>query len=262
MDTSVKYPNLLIAVLLLLTGLLDPMTIRAEEILVFAAASTTDALVEVSQAYEQISTDTIVFSFASSSTLARQIEHGAMADIYIAANIKWMDYLEKQNLLLTMSRTSLLTNQLVLIAPANSDIDQLNIRRGFPIMDILKDNYLVMGNPDHVPAGIYGMQALKSLGVWDMVQGHIARSANVRASLALVASGEAPLGIVYITDALIADDVKIVGVFPKGTHDPIIYPAARTKVSDGNVAVLNFYQYLRSEYAGNIFKKYGFKLLK
>lgn len=231
---------------------------HAGEVLVFAAASLTDALGEAGRVYEKQSSDEINFSFASSSTLARQIANGAQADIYASANIKWMDYLQERGQILTATRVKLLANRLVLIAPVGSEIDSVEVRDGFPIADMLGDSYLAMGNPAHVPAGIYGKQALKSLGVWPAVEGKIARAANVRAALALVATGEAPLGIVYRTDALAEDDVKIVATFPQASHAPVVYPVAMTPASKGEEGARAFFDYLQSEEADRIFKQYGF----
>lgn len=228
---------------------------HAGEVLVFAAASLTDALGEAGRVYEKQSDDEINFSFASSSTLARQIANGAQADIYASANIKWMDYLQERDQILAATRVKLLANRLVLIAPVGSEIGSVEVRDGFPIADMLGDSYLAMGNPAHVPAGIYGKQALESLGVWPAVEGKIARAANVRAALALVATGEAPLGVVYRTDALAEDDVKIVATFPQASHAPVVYPVAMTPASEGARA---FFDYLQSEEGDRIFKKYGF----
>lgn len=232
------------------------------KVLVFAAASLTDALAEVGQAYAAQSDNKVTFSFASSSTLARQIAQGAPAEIYISANVKWMDYLQQDGDIQADSRKDLLANKLALVAPQGSPIDHVDIRPGFPLADLLGDGRLAMGNPAHVPAGVYGKQALQSLHVWSTVKDRVARSANVRAALALVALGETPLGIVYRTDAFAADDVKIVGLFPKGSHKAIIYPAALTRAAEKkDAAARDFYAFMGSDKAGAILESYGFKVL-
>lgn len=254
---------LVVALLFALVATFNAAPASADDVLVFAAASLTDALGEVGQTYEKNSKNEIKFSFASSSTIARQIVQGAPAEIYVSANAKWMDYLQQHDEILTDTRKDLLANQLVLVAPLDSKFDDnVEIRAGFPLADMLGNSKLAMGNPAHVPAGIYGKQALKSLDLWKSVKDQVARAADVRAALALVALGEAPLGIVYKTDALAADDVKIVGTFPADSHKAIIYPAALTKaVSQDDKAARDFYEFMGSKTAARIFKKYGFKVL-
>lgn len=253
--------TLLATSIFLLAALMAPGA-HAAEITVFAASSLTNAMADVGQAYETQSDNEVEFSFASSSTLARQIAEGAPADIYVSANIRWMDYLENNDAIRADSRRDLLANQLALVAPVDGSIDAVNIKPGFPIGKLLGNGRLAMGNPAHVPAGIYGKQALKSMGVWADVKNQVARSANVRAALALVALDEAPLGIVYRTDAFAADDVKIVGIFPKRSHKAIIYPSGLTmNVDDSNPAVLDFYQFMDSDTADKILASYGFKVL-
>jgi len=248
--------------ILLLFATLPISSAHAEDVLVFAAASLTDALTDVGDAYASQSDNTVTFSFASSSTLARQIEQGAPARVFISANVKWMDYLEKHNDIQPHSRTNLLANKLALIAPEHSAIDHVDIVPDFALSDLLGDGRLAMGNPAHVPAGVYGKQALQSLHVWSAVKDQIARSADVRAALALVALGETPLGIVYRTDAFAADKVKIVGLFPQDSHKPIIYPAALTRaVGKEDDAARDFYAFLNSEQVGRILESYGFKVL-
>lgn len=230
----------------------------AGEVLVFAASSLTNAMSEVAQSWELQSGHDVKLSFASSSTLARQIEHGAEADIYASANIRWMDYIEDKKFIFDNTRTPLLTNQLVLIAAADGDIDRINAHEGFPLADLLGGGHLAMGNPAHVPAGLYGKQVLQSLGVWSKVKPQVARAANVRAALALVATGEAPLGIVYRTDAMVSDQVAIIATFPATTHDPVIYPIALTRTSEDNPAARSFFRYLQSDAAARVFARYGF----
>lgn len=253
--------GLCVGALALLVAFAAPIA-SADEVLVFAAASTTNALAEVAEAYEAQSDNEVKFSFASSSTVARQIAQGAPAEIYVSANVKWMDYLEKNKEIHVDSRKNLLANQLALVAPKSSKLDHVDIQPGFGLEELLAGGRLAMGNPAHVPAGIYGKQALKSMGVWQDVKDQVARSADVRAALALVALAEAPLGIVYTTDAFAADDVKIVGIFPKGSHKAIIYPAALTKaVGKDDAAARDFFKFMDSNQADKILKSYGFKVL-
>lgn len=253
---------LVITLLFTLAAAFNAAPANAEDVWVFAAASLTDTLGEIGEVYEKNSNNKIKFSFASSSTLARQIEQGAPAEICVSANVKWMDYLQERDEILTDTRKALLANQLTLVASKASEFDEVDIRAGFPLADMLGNGKLAMGNPGHVPAGIYGKQALKSLGVWQSVEDQVARAADVRAALALVALGEAPLGIVYKTDALAADNVKIVGIFPADSHTDIIYPAALTQaVNEDNKAARDFYRFMGSEKADSIFEKYGFKVL-
>ncbi len=172
-------------------GLFVP-TIRAQDalankILVFAASSLTDALVAIAKQYEKISDDTIVLSFGSSAALAQQIANGAPADIYVSADVQWMDYLEGLDMIRVRTRQDLLGNRLVLIAPKDSDIKSKRLTPGFPLAEWLGDGRLAMGNPASVPAGIYGKQALKSLKVWKQVKRKVAATEDVRAALALVA---------------------------------------------------------------------------
>lgn len=248
--------------LLLLASVFAASSADARQVLVFAAASTTNALAGVAEAYEAQSDNSVKFSFASSSTVARQIAQGAPAEIYVSANVMWMDYLEKNDAIRKASRKKLLANQLALVAPKDSDIQQVDIQPGFAIESLLNGGFLAMGNPAHVPAGIYGKQALQSMHVWTTVKDQVTRSANVRAALALVAVGETPLGIVYRTDAFAADDVKIVGIFPQGSHKAIIYPAALTRnVGHNDAAARDFFAFMDSNQADKILASYGFKVL-
>jgi molybdate transport system substrate-binding protein len=248
-------------VLFTLILLLATARTGAEDVLVFAASSLTDSLGEIAAQYEKTSDDRIVLSLTSSSTLARQIKSGAPADIYASADVQWMDYLEKRGLIREQTRVNLLSNRLVLIAPAASELEPAHLQPGFPLADWLGDGPLSMGNPEHVPAGIYGKQALKSLKVWNSVRRDIAHGEDVRAALELVALGEAPLGVVYKTDALAEDTVKIIGIFPKTTHDLIVYPVALTATSKGADAKA-FFDYLVSPGAKAIFEQYSFITLK
>ena len=231
----------------------------AQDLLLFGAASLQDAVNAVIEEYQTQGGGQVSASYASSSTLARQIEQGAPADIYISANPEWMDYLEQRGLLRDGSRRDLLSNGLVLVAPLGSDTT-IEIAPGFDLAGALGDGRLAMGDPDHVPAGIYGQAALESLGVWDAVAPHVARADNVRAALALVARGEAPLGVVYRSDALADADVKVVGAFPQDSHPPIIYPIAIVAGSEHPEAPA-LLELLQSEAAAGIFERFGFTII-
>lgn len=227
-------------------------------VLVFAAASQKDALDAAIAAYK----GKVKVSYASSSTLARQIERGAPADLFISANAAWMDYLEKRGLIRAGTRRDLFGNGLVLVAPARSSVREVAIAKNFDLIGLLGSGRLAMGDPDHVPAGIYGKAALQRLGVWDKALPRIARADNVRVALALVARGEAPLGIVYASDAAAERGVKVVGRFPEGSHPPIVYPAAVLVRSARPDAAKAFLAYLRTPEATAIFGRFGFLVLK
>jgi molybdate transport system substrate-binding protein len=232
----------------------------AQELLVFAAASLQDALNEVIQVYQAQGGGEVNASYGSSSTLARQIEQGAPADLYISANPEWMDYLGERDLIREGSRADLLGNGLVLVAPLDS-ATAVEIAPGFDLLGALDGGLLAMGDPDHVPAGIYGRAALESLDVWQAVAPHVARADNVRAALALVARGEAPLGIVYRSDAVADQHIKVIGDFPEDSHPPIIYPIAIVADS-AHAEVAAFFDLLKSGEAATIFERFGFTRLK
>lgn len=224
--------------------------------LVLAAASLQEALDACANQWAAGGHPRPVISFAASSALARQIEAGAPADLYISADEAWMDYVDKKGLLAPKSRVSFLTNRLALIAPASSRVS-LSIKPGFPLARALGNGRLAMADPDAVPAGKYGKAALESLKVWPSVSDKIARGENVRAALALVERGEAPLGIVYTTDAKASARVRLVGIFPANSHPPIIYPLARLKTST-NPEVEGFRRFLLSHKGKAVFARYGF----
>ena len=236
--------------------LLPPTSARARDVLVFAAASTTDALNAIIDAYAKRSQEKVRVSFASSSTLARQIANGAPANLFLSANEKWMDWLAERKTIDAASRRDLLRNVLVLIAPANS-VAALTVAPGFALADALANRRLAIGDPDHVPAGLYAKQALTKLNVWDKVAGRTARTQDVRAALALVVRGEAPFGIVYATDAKATGRVRIVDTFPRESHPPIVYPAALVAGRDTPKARA-FYAFLRSGEGRAIFSRFGF----
>lgn len=226
--------------------------------LVFAAASLTDVLTKIGAEYEASSGHKITFSFAASSVLARQIEATSPADMFISADEAWMDYLADRGLIDQATRSDLLGNRLVLIAPVKST-RSLTIAQGFPLLDALKGGRLAIADPEAVPAGKYARTALTSLGVWSSVVDHLAQAENVRVALAYVVRGETPFGIVYETDALSQPDVRIVDVFPAATHLPITYPAALLKTANPDAAA--FLTYLKSDAAKAVFTKAGFTTL-
>jgi molybdate transport system substrate-binding protein len=228
----------------------------AKDVVVFAAASLKNALDDASAAYAKEKGVKALISYAASSTLARQVESGAPADLFISADLDWMDYLQKRNLINTDTRVTLLGNQLVLIAPASSTA-KIEIKPGFALADILGNERLAMADPGAVPAGKYGKAALQKLGVWDSVSSKVAPAEDVRSALLLVSRGETPLGIVYATDAAADKGVRIVAAFPEDTHPPIVYPAAILAGSD-NPAAVAFLDYLKSDSARPFFERQGF----
>ena len=249
------------AILVALTVLATvPAASDAAEIVVFAAASLKEALDDAVRAYDRQSGDTVKISYAASSTLAKQIESGAPADVFISADLEWMDYLQQHGLIKPPTRRNLLGNRLVIVAPAESDL-KLDIKLGFDLAGALKGGRLAMADPDSVPAGKYGKAALEKLGVWNSVQAAVAPAENVRAALLFVSRGEAPLGIVYATDAAADPRVMIAGAFPEDTHPPIIYPAAVTADSK-NPGAARLLDFLVSPAARPIFEKRGFTVLQ
>lgn len=234
----------------------SPAVAEADEIMVFAAASMTNAMAEIETDFEAATGHDLIVSLAGSSTLARQIERGAPADIFISANPGWMDTLEAGGLIETGTRFDLLHNSIVLIA-ADTDAAPVEIGPNLDLSALLGEGRLAMALVDAVPAGIYGKAALESLGLWDDVERQVAQADNVRAALAFVATGEAPYGIVYATDAVAEGDVTVVGTFPAETHPTIVYPAADLANRDFP-AETEFLDFLRSEEARAAFERQGF----
>jgi len=228
-------------------------------ITVFAAASMKNALDDVDAAFTQKAGIKVVASYDASSALMKQIEGGAPADVFVSADLKWMDYGAQKKLIKDDSRVNLLGNALVLIAPKDSKIDSVTIEPGFDLATLAGDGRIAVGDVVAVPVGIYAKAALEKLGVWSSVEQKMAMTGNVRAGLILVARGEAPLGIVYSTDAKVEPGVKVVGVFPESSHDPIIYPVAATIGAKPDAT--SYLEFLRSATAKTIFEKYGFTYL-
>jgi molybdate transport system substrate-binding protein len=245
--------------LVVLCLLLSPLPARAQQLTVFAAASLTDAMKDVSVQWTQAGHKALRLSFGSSSTLALQIEQGAPANLFASADQKWMDHLAGKHLIAADTRKDLLGNELVLVVPADHP-RQVTIAPGFKLLAMLgPSGRLATGDPAHVPVGIYAEQALKKLGLWEAVAPRLAAAADVRSALLLVERGEAPAGIVYATDAAASNAVMVAGKFPANTHDPIAYPFAVTKTGDTPEAraLLTF---LSGPQARAIFIKRGFKV--
>ncbi len=244
-----------------LAGLLlaSPPASAADAVTVFAAASLKNALDNVNAACEAEVGEKATVSYAASSALAKQIEEGAPADVFISADLDWMKYLSDKNLTRKDTEVRLLGNSIVLIAPADSAAGT-EIAPNFDLAGLLGDGRLAMANVDSVPAGKYGKAALEKLGVWGSVEGKVAQAENVRAALALVSTGEAPLGIVYKTDAAADTKVRIVGTFPEDSHKPIIYPVAQTTDSKDDDTPA-FLKCLRSARAKALFEAEGFTVL-
>jgi molybdate transport system substrate-binding protein len=236
-------------------------TAAAEQpVTVFAAASLTDALKAAAASWQAKGHAAVVLSFGSSSAIAKQVEAGAPADIFASADEKWMKYLTDKSLVATDTVERPIGNDLVLIAPADSTAS-IAIGPNFDLMGALGGGRLAIGDPKGVPAGTYGKQALTKLGVWDAVEPQTAPAENVRAALALVQRGEAPLGIVYATDARGAKGIKVAGTFPDDSHDPIVYPMGIVAGHD-QPEVRAFFDFLLSAEGKALFKSYGFKTLE
>ena len=236
-----------------------PAVAQDKVLTVFAAASMKNALDEVSAAYTAKSGVKVVASYAASSALAKQLEQGAPADIFISADTDWMDYSIGKKSVTESTRVDLLGNKIVLIAPKDSKIDKVAIGQGFDLAKLAGDGKIATGDVKAVPVGKYAKAALEKLGAWQAAESKFAMAESVRAALALVARGEAVLGIVYETDAKVEPGVKIVGTFPADSHPAIIYPVAATATAKTDAA--GYLAFLRSAAAKSIFEKYGFTVL-
>ena len=231
-----------------------------DSLTVFAAASMKNALDDVDAAFTKASSVKVVASYAASSALAKQIEQGAPADVFLSADLKWMDYLAGKNLIKSGTRVNLLGNRLVLIASKDSKLGEVKIEKGFDIAKLAGDGRIAVADTKAVPAGLYAKAALEWLDAWAAAEPKLAQGENVRATLAYVARGETPLGIVYETDARIEPKVKIVGVFPENSHPPVTYPVAQV-VASKNANVGRYLAFLRTQAAKAIFEKYSFSFL-
>lgn len=237
----------------LILGTFQSAQVRAD-VLVFAAASLTDALTAVAEDYAATGAAKPVFSFAASSALARQIENGAPAAIFVSADEQWMDYLAERSLIDSASRVTLLGNRLVLISPTPL---MLEITAGVSLDTALAGGKLALADPDSVPAGKYAKAALERLGVWPSVERQVVRADNVRAALAFVERGEARLGVVYATDAAASRKVSVAGFFPQDSHPPISYPAALVKA---DAQARTFFAYMQSDAAKAVYARFGFSV--
>ena len=234
-------------------------TAQDKSLTVFAAASMKNALDDVDTAYTAKTGVRIVASYAASSALAKQIEQGAPADIFVSADTDWMDYATAKKNINEPTRVNLLGNSIVLIAPKDSKIDNVAIGPGFDLATLAGDGKIATGDVKAVPVGKYAKAALEKLGAWQAAEPKFAMAESVRAALTLVARGEATLGIVYATDARVEPGVKIVGSFPADSHPAIIYPVAATTTAGAEAA--DYLVFLRSSAAKTIFEKYGFTFL-
>jgi molybdate transport system substrate-binding protein len=238
----------------------SPITVAQDKtITVFAAASMTNALDDIDAAFTKQTGIKVVASYDASSALMKQIEGGASADAFVSADLKWMGYGVEKKVINESTRINLLGNVLVLIATKDAKIDPVDIQPGFDLAKLAGDGRIATGNVNAVPVGLYAKAALEKLGVWASVEPKMKLAANVRVALGCIARGEAPVGIVYATDAKIEPGVKIVGVFPDNSHDPIIYPAAAT--ANAKPGTIQYLAFLRSTAAKSIFQGYGFSLL-
>ena len=241
-----------------LSGAPQPL-IAQEQITVFAAASLKNALDDANAAFTKATGLKVVASYEASSALAKQIEQGAPADIFISADLRWMDYANEHKLIKPDTRVNLLGNKLVLIAPKDSRLDHVAIGDGFDIAKLAGDGRIAVADVKAVPAGLYAKAALEKLGAWTAAEPKLAQAENVRATLAFVARGETPVGIVYETDARIEPKVKIIGAFPDGSYPPVTYPVAAT--ANGKTTAARYLSFLATPAAKAIFERYGFSFL-
>jgi molybdate transport system substrate-binding protein len=249
----------LLTLLLALIAFAGRAVAQEQRLIVFAAASLKDALDEVNAAFTRGKGSPVAASYAASPQLIKQIEQGAPADVFISADLDWMDYGAQKKLVQANTRVNLLGNRLVLIAPRDSKAEQVTIGPDFPLVSLGGDGRIVTGDVRAVPAGRYAQAALEKLGLWESVRPKLAMVENVRVALALVAREEAPLGIVYETDARAEPRVKAIGVFPPDSHPPIVYPAALT--TEAKPGAAGYLEFLQSPDAKNIFEKRGFTFL-
>ena len=247
------------AALLVLAGIAMPAAAQEKAITVFAAASMKNALDDIDAAYAAKTGVKVTVSYGPSSALAKQIEQGAPADVFISADTDWMDYAIAKKNINEATRMNLLGNSIVLIAPKDSKVENVTIAPGFDLAKLAGDGRIATGDVKSVPVGKYARAALEKLGSWQAAEAKFAMADNVRAALLLVARNEAALGIVYSTDARVEPGVKIVGTFPPDSHPAIIYPVAATTTAKPETA--DYLAFLRSTAAKNILEKYGFKYL-
>lgn len=239
---------------------LSPAARAQEGLTVFAAASLTDAMRTLGQEWTTRGNPAPRFSFAASSALARQIEQGAPADLFMSADEPWMDYVQQRNLIVNATRVSPIGNALVLVTPT-SDTRSVTLARETSLLGLLGANgRIATGDPAHVPVGRYAQAALTWMGQWDAISPRLARADNVRAALLLVERGEAPFGIVYATDAAASRGVRVAATFPAESHAPITYPFAVTRRAEGNAQARAFLAFLTGPDANPVWQRYGFRM--
>ena len=255
----IRLTGLLTAFVILAGAHLSPAAAEDKTLTIFAAASMKNALDEIDAAYTARTGVKFSVSYAASSVLAKQIEQGAPADVFVSADTDWMDYAVSKKTINEASRVNLLGNSIVLIAPKESKIDNVTIAPGFDLAKLAGDGRIATGDVKSVPAGKYAKAALEKLGAWQAAEPKFAMAESVRAALTLVARGEANLGIVYSTDAKVEPGVKIVGTFPAESHPAIVYPVAATATAKPETN--DYLAFLRSTAAKTILEKYGFKFL-
>jgi molybdate transport system substrate-binding protein len=250
----------LFAILILFAAGIPEPAVAQDSVTVFAAASLKNALDDTNAAFTKATGVKAVASYEASSALAKQIEQGAPADVFISADLRWMDYATEDKLIKSDTRVNLLGNKLVLIAGKDSKLSNIQIGQGFDIAKLAGDGRIAVADVKAVPAGLYAKAALEKLGAWAAAEPKLAQAENVRATLAFVARGETPIGIVYKTDAKAEPKVKVIGIFPDGSYPPVTYPVAETAASK-NAAAAQFLTFLRGSAAKAIFEKYGFSFL-
>jgi molybdate transport system substrate-binding protein len=257
--TMHRLAGIFAALVILFGSIHSPALAQDKSLIIFAAASMKNALDDIDAAYTAKTGIKVVASYAASSVLARQIEQGAPADVFVSADTDWMDYAASKKNINEPSRVNLLGNSIVLIAPKDSKIDKVTIGQGFDLAKLAGDGKIATGDVKAVPVGKYAKAALEKLGAWAAAEPKFAMAESVRAALALVARNEAVLGIVYSTDAKVEPGVRIVGTFPADSHPPIIYPVAATTTAKAEAA--DYLAFLRSSAAKTILEKYGFTFL-
>jgi molybdate transport system substrate-binding protein len=253
-----KHVRILFALMFALAAFAHPAAAQ-DKMIVFAAASMKDALDEVNAAYKEAKGVEVVTSYAGSGALIKQIEQGAPAEVFISADLESMDYGSQKKVIQDNTRVNLLGNRLVLIAAADSKLNNITIDANTDIAKLAGDGRIATGDVKAVPVGRYAQAALEKLGQWKAVEPKLAQVENVRLALSLVARGEAPLGIVYETDAKVEPKVKVIGAFPADSHPPIIYPVALTTAAKPSAAA--YLEFLQSPAARAVFEKRGFTVL-
>jgi molybdate transport system substrate-binding protein len=259
MPTRLLTPIVLAAIAAVAASAPPLLHAQDKSLLIFAAASMKNALDDVDDAFTRASRIKVTASYDASSALIKQIEAGAPADVFVSADVDWMDYGIKHDLIKADTRINLLGNELVLITARTSKVDNVAIGPGFDLAKLAGNGRIATGDVRAVPVGLYAKAALEKLGAWAAAEPKMAMAANVRGALTLVARGEAPFGIVYATDAKVEPNVKVVGIFPADSHPPIVYPVGATKTAKPDVA--QYLSFLRTRIVKTKFEAYGFSFL-